>query len=233
MGDMPASPKQANCAIDNIAEPIHHGFLMVNFLDQIKKFEGYTDRAKWDYQQFTNGYGTKARFLGESINKEEAEIRFRDEISVAYDFVNRVAPQADAGTKAALTSLTFNAGTKWASSGLGAALRRGDIDGVRELFVQYDKAGGQRLEGLTRRRHVEASWIGQPGAVGILGNTSRDWAVVTTAAASPELAATPTKTLHPSLPEEREVSLHSTRIALAPVLLALSLHQDREDRNSA
>jgi hypothetical protein len=80
--------------------------------------------------------------------------------------VERHAPRVDEGTKAALTSLTFNAGETWVKSGLGEAVKRGDLDAVRSIFVQYNKAGGEVLPGLVSRRAVEALWIGNPELVG-------------------------------------------------------------------
>ena len=130
------------------------------YLSAIKSFEGFTPQAKWDYAQHSNGFGTKALYPGEAISPEEAERRFTAEIAVARDIVEKHAQGWDEGTKAALTSLTFNAGTRWISSGLGDAVRNGDIDGVRERFVQYSKAQGEVLPGLLKRRLAEVDWIG-------------------------------------------------------------------------
>jgi lysozyme len=140
------------------------------YLDAIKKFEGFAQRAEWDYAQHTNGYGTRALFPGEVIDRAEAERRFQIEIKEARAIVERNAPDADEGTKAALTSLTFNAGDKWTRSGLGEALRQGDTETARELFLQYNKAGGQALPGLVARRAAEAEWFGNPQA----GSTASD-----------------------------------------------------------
>lgn len=130
-------------------------------LDAIRKFEGFTPKADWDYAQFTNGYGTKAKYAGEVIDKAEADRRFQAEIAQARAIVEKHAPEAPEGTKAALTSLTFNAGDKWTSSGLGEAVRTGDTERARDLFLQYNKAGGEVLPGLVQRRIAEAAWIGQ------------------------------------------------------------------------
>lgn len=130
------------------------------YLEKIKTFEGFTPEAKPDYSQYSNGYGTRALYPGERIDRAEAERRFASEIARAREFVEQHVPSLDEGTKAALTSLTFNAGTRWASSGLGEAARHGDLDAVRERFVQYTKAGGKELPGLVTRRLAEATWIG-------------------------------------------------------------------------
>ena len=132
-----------------------------SYLDAIKQFEGYTAKARWDYAQNSNGYGTRARFAGEVIDRAEADRRFRDEIKKAADFVDKFAPGLDEGSKAALTSLTYNAGTAWTQSGLGKAVASGDLDTARSLFLQYNKAGGTVLDGLVQRRLQEVAWFGQ------------------------------------------------------------------------
>jgi lysozyme len=131
-----------------------------SYLNAIKAFEGFTPKAKWDYAQHSNGYGTKARHPGEVISTEEADRRFAAEIATARAIVEKHARGWDEGTKAALTSLTFNAGTRWISSGLGEAVRSGDITGVRERFLKYSTVQGESLPGLVKRRLAELAWIG-------------------------------------------------------------------------
>lgn len=136
---------------------------MSQFLEKMKEFEGYTPRAQWDYKQHTNGYGTRARFPGESIDREEAERRFQDETSKAGAFVDSLGVPMTEGQRAALVDLTFNAGTKWADSGLGQAVRGGDWGKASSLFTQYNKAGGATLPGLVSRRAEGASWMRDGG----------------------------------------------------------------------
>jgi GH24 family phage-related lysozyme (muramidase) len=130
------------------------------YLDSIKKFEGFAPQAQWDYAQHSNGFGTRALHAGEVIDRAEAERRFEAEIANARAVVERYAASADDGTKAALTSLTVNAGEKWTRDGLGDAVRRGDMETARSLFLEYNKAGGKVLAGLAARRAAEVEWIG-------------------------------------------------------------------------
>lgn len=134
-----------------------------DFDQTVKRWEGYVPRANWDYAQYTNGWGTRARYPGEVIGKDEAQRRYDDEIAKAHGAVTSFAPNLDAGTTKALTDLTFNAGTKWQSSGLGQAIRAGDLDKARSLYTQYVNAGGKPLPGLIERRQAGASWIGAGG----------------------------------------------------------------------
>jgi len=150
-------------------------------LDAIRQFEGFSARATWDYKQHTNGFGTRAKFPGEIIDRAEAERRFNADSEDARLAVSRFAPHLDQGTEAALTSLTFNAGTSWMRAGLGAAIKSGDFDTARSIFKMYTYAGGQSLRGLEARRQVEAQWFGQ-GASDAL--KSQDFGTVATQSAA-------------------------------------------------
>jgi lysozyme len=159
------------------------------YLQSIKHFEGYADKARWDYAQHTNGYGTRALYAGEVIDKDEADRRFKAAIQKAEDFVDKFAPNLDDGSKAALTSLTYNAGTTWSSSGLGQAVSSGDLDKARSLFVQYNKAGGSVIDGLVKRRLEEAAWFGQGTAAATATATAMSPAASALAIASSAAAS--------------------------------------------
>jgi lysozyme len=146
--------------------------LDAHYLNAIKQFEGYAAEARWDYAQNTNGYGTRAQFPGEVIDKAEADRRFKGAIQNAADFVDKFAPNLDEGIKAALTSLTYNAGTAWAQSGLGQAIESGDLEKAQSSFQQYNKAGGSVLDGLVQRRLQEVAWFGQGNSAGLNGAQS-------------------------------------------------------------
>lgn len=134
----------------------------------IKGFEGFRPKAYGDYKQTSVGYGTRATSPDEVISQEEAERRLATEVLNARRFVDEFAPDLDPGTRAALTSLTYNTGTDWQKAGLGNAVRAGNMPEARRLFLQYTKAGGQDLPGLIKRRQAEAEW-GFGGGSGIIG----------------------------------------------------------------
>lgn len=129
------------------------------YLDAIKKFEGYTPRASWDYRQHSVGYGTKARFPGEMIDQAEADRRFQSEMTAARDQVRGFGVPLQPSQEAALASLTYNAGPGWMNAGLGQAVKSGDWNDATKRFLQYNQAGGQVLPGLEKRRRQEASWL--------------------------------------------------------------------------
>jgi len=134
------------------------------YLDAIKGSEGYTPQAQWDYKQSSSGYGTKAQPGDENIPPDQLkaihEQRFSDEVGKAAAAVDSFAPNLPPGVRAALTSLTYNAGPAWQQSGLGQAVKSGDLDKAQQIFLQYNKAGGEVNPGLVARRQREAQWFG-------------------------------------------------------------------------
>lgn len=161
-----------------------------SYLDAIKKFEGFSAESRWDYAQNSNGYGTRARYAGEVIDKAEADRRFEGEINKAADFVDRFAPGLDDGSRAALTSLTYNAGTAWMQSGLGQAVSSGDMDKARTLFLQYHNAGGSAVDGLVQRRLQEVAWFGN--------GTANPQSASVVAASQPSAAVAPEGEISPA-----------------------------------
>jgi len=134
------------------------------YIDAIKGFEGYSPVAKWDYKQNSSGYGTRAQPGDANIPADQLkgvyEQRFQDEVGKAASSVDAFSPNLPPGVRAALTSLTYNAGPGWQQSGLGQAVKSGDYDKAREIFLQYNKAGGDVNPGLVARRQKEAAWFG-------------------------------------------------------------------------
>lgn len=133
---------------------------LVNF---IKKTEGLSLKAYWDYKQYSIGYGTKANSATEVITEPEALARLTVEIDKAEKLAEKVIPAgAPIGVKQALTDLTYNAGSGWEEAGLGTAVKASDWVAAKEHLLQYNHAGGVVNAGLTARREAEASWFDSP-----------------------------------------------------------------------
>jgi len=139
------------------------GTLDQHYLDAMKFFEGYRPHAYKDYGQVSSGYGTRAQRGDENIPRDKLEAvyekRFQDEVGKAAASVDTFSPNLPPGIRAALTSLTYNAGARWQKSGLGVAVKSGDYAKAREIFQQYNKAGGKVHSGLAWRRQQEAAWF--------------------------------------------------------------------------
>lgn len=133
------------------------------FSDAIKGFEGYAAQPTWDYKQYSAGYGTKVQPGDENIPQDQLkavhEQRYQAELEKAAAHVDAINPNLPPGARAALTSLTYNAGPGWANSGLGEMVKAGNLEGAAQRFLQYNKAGGEVLPGLVARRAKEAAWF--------------------------------------------------------------------------
>jgi GH24 family phage-related lysozyme (muramidase) len=136
------------------------------FTNFVKKTEGFEPKAKWDYAQYSSGYGTKAGYAGEPITREEADKRLQSELGKAGAAVDKINPNLDPGTKAALTDLAFNAGPG-ALSGIRGAIKSGDTAAIKQWLPEHFRtAGGKESKGLIARRAAEASWVGNKGLAG-------------------------------------------------------------------
>jgi lysozyme len=138
------------------------------YIGEIKKREGFSARPKWDYKQWSWGHGTRAPGPTGTITPEQADADLRREVGTAAGAVDRFKPGLPAGPRAALTSLTFNAGPGWQKSGLGNAVAAGDWNTAVNRFTQYNKVrspSGVLTEapGLTARRAGEAKWFANLG----------------------------------------------------------------------
>jgi len=129
-------------------------------LDLIKEFEGVRLRAYLDSVGVpTIGYGhTRGVKMGDTCTPEQADEWLREDIADAEDCVNfEVSVPLTQHEFDALCSFVFNLGCgNFRKSTLLRKLLDGDHDGACLEFRRWDRAGGQVLEGLTRRRYAEA-----------------------------------------------------------------------------
>jgi len=131
----------------------------VDELDLIRRFEGFTPRASWDYQQYSNGYGTKAAHPGEVIDQATANQRLSDEAGKVGSWVNQnVKVPLTPEQRAALVSFGYNTGTG-SLDNLLPDINSGNFDRVAGRMLSYNHAGGEVLPGLTTRRQAEASLL--------------------------------------------------------------------------
>lgn len=133
----------------------------------IASWEGFSARPYRDpVGVWTIGYGS-TRGVGPNtppITREQALARLKREVDEIYGAaVARVAKAVGLTLKQgefdALTSLVYNCGPGILDRGrtMGDALRSKNRRRIADAFLVYDKAGGVRLAGLTRRRRAERS----------------------------------------------------------------------------
>ena len=133
--------------------------------DYVLKTESFSPTAKWDYKQWSNGYGTKAKSKDEVIDEPTAMKRFKTHIDHNMTKVEAFVPnETPLGLIHALTSLSYNSGYRWMRAGLGKAVKKLDYDDIETRFKQYNKVTNKQgvleeSKGLTNRRIDEISWL--------------------------------------------------------------------------
>ncbi len=126
----------------------------------IKKFEGFEEKAyKCPAGVWTIGYGhTKDVMEGDFWSEAYAEHMLEVELEEYCEYINDlVEVELNQNQFDALVSWVYNLGpSNLKSSTLLKVLNEGDFDEVPRQIRRWNKAGGNVLEGLTRRREAEA-----------------------------------------------------------------------------
>ena len=140
-----------------------------SLIDFVKSFEGpFIPKAKWDYAQYTNGFGTKASYLGEPITVPEAERRLKVELQESINRVlSIVKVTLNNNQLAALASLDFNSGSIIKYKKMVAAINSSNFNEAANQFLDINKTTtGEVLPGLTKRRKAEAAlFLGKSSGV--------------------------------------------------------------------
>lgn len=125
----------------------------------IKEFEGCKLEAYQDIVGiWTIGYGhTRTARAGMKITKEQAEeLLLEDLKSCEATIYREVKVRLTRNQFSALVSFIFNLGSgAFQKSTLLKKLNTTDYSGAATEFLRWNKAGGQEVPGLTRRRQAE------------------------------------------------------------------------------
>ena len=129
-------------------------------IELLKHFEGCELKAYQDsVGVWTIGYGhTKGIYEGLEITQSEAEKMLVDELPEYEGYItDKVVPMLQQHEFDALVCWGYNLGpTNLSSSTMLKKLNAGEFKEVPFQMKRWDKAGGQPLLGLTRRRNAEA-----------------------------------------------------------------------------
>ena len=129
-------------------------------IELLKHFEGCELKAYQDsVGVWTIGYGhTKGIYEGLEITQGEAEKMLVDELPEYEGYItDKVVPMLQQHEFDALVCWVYNLGpTNLSSSTMLKKLNAGEFKEVPFQMKRWDKAGGQPLLGLTRRRNAEA-----------------------------------------------------------------------------
>jgi len=143
------------------------GAIRDKLFNVISKFEGYIAVPKWDYMQYSVGYGSgynwdakRPVLKTDIIDKATARRWLLAEAEDKYDFVmSKVKVPITNNQLLALASFTYNIGeTAFAKSDLLRFLNAGISKViVAKEFDRWVNAGGKLNEGLKGRRNAEKS----------------------------------------------------------------------------
>ena len=126
----------------------------------IKKFEGCKlDSYRCSANVATIGYGhTKGVSDGDSCTKDEADQMLAEDLEEFEGYVDKlVTVDLEQNQFDALVAWTFNLGpTNLKSSTMLRVLNEGKHENVPSEMKRWNKAGGETLEGLIRRREAES-----------------------------------------------------------------------------
>jgi len=129
-------------------------------IELLKHFEGCELKAYQDsVGVWTIGYGhTKGIYEGLEITQSEAEKMLVDELPEYEGYItDKIVPRLQQHEFDALVCWVYNLGpTNLSSSTMLKKLNAGEFKEVPFQMKRWDKAGGQPLLGLTRRRNAEA-----------------------------------------------------------------------------
>ena len=134
-----------------------------DIIDMIASFEGFRSTAYDDFGQLSIGYGTKATSKNQTMTEEEARKELTKQVMQARTIVLKAAEKHGYDWSEnqidALTSFTYNLG----QGNLNQLLENGTRgnEEISEMMLEYDKADGKTLGGLTKRRKTEADLFTQ------------------------------------------------------------------------
>ena len=130
-------------------------------IDLVKSFEGFKANAyKCPAGVWTIGYGTTENVEpGDIVTEEQAEAMLLEDLLEASAAIDQlVEPPVTQNQYDALTSFIYNVGREaFRNSTLLKLVNAGNLYGAGAQFLRWNKAGGQVLAGLSRRRAAEAA----------------------------------------------------------------------------
>lgn len=134
------------------------GALLERALEFMKPYEGFIPVSRWDYRQYSWGYGTRAPRGGLSISREQAKAEAIAYLADDLEWLQNtgIASKLNENQTIAVLSFMYNLGR---GAFDGSTLRRRIDEGryaeAANEFPKWNKAGGVVLPGLVTRRAAE------------------------------------------------------------------------------
>lgn len=142
-------------------------------IDLIKEFEGFRaspyvcpgGHNTIGYGSTRYSDGTKVKLSDPDITKEDATEMLKYQVARDYEecVIKNATKSNTQNQFDAMVSFTYNLGCgNFSSSTLLKKHLADDFDGAAKEFLRWNKAGGQVLAGLTRRRKAEKALYEKP-----------------------------------------------------------------------
>lgn len=145
-------PKKKHLPASSIQSP---DYISPNLLTVMKNLEQFHPTPYWDYKQYSIGYGTKALPKDKSISEKEAERRLikilKKHRMAVYNESRKWGYNWSPSQIDALTSFRYNIGSLSNLTNNGTRTNKQ----IAKKILEYNKAGGKVLNGLTKRRMIE------------------------------------------------------------------------------
>ena len=127
-------------------------------LKLIESFEGYMPRAVWDQwgKCWTVGYGeTEGVHQGSTMTRAQAEADLQKRLTREYEPAINALGALNQNQYDALCSFIWNLGPGAMKWDVGRLTRQRKFREAADAMLKYNRAGGQVLAGLSRRRRAE------------------------------------------------------------------------------
>ena len=117
--------------------------------------EGFSPVAYWDNSQWTNGYGTKAAYAKERVDKKEAEKRLVADLQKRISYIKKLAPNLNNNEYSALASFCYNVGLSACTKSV-KLVHEGKKPAASWVMRKYTNNGNK---GLVERRKSEVALL--------------------------------------------------------------------------
>ena len=124
-------------------------------LEFIIKQEGFHQICIDEGSQFTNGYGTKAKYEGEVIDRQEALKRLEIYYLKKLKYTKKTYPNFTESQARVVTAVFFNLGSASKKPNLHKALIKSSLPKIKEHLITCIGKNPKYKKGLTNRRKRE------------------------------------------------------------------------------
>ena len=152
-----ASAKQSDMLEDFSVPTVEPDSTSTSLVNLVVGFEGFSETPYGDYKQQSIGHGSKASGEDQVVTPAQAKIMLSKDLSSAKksveDLQDKYGYKFTKNQIDALTSFTQNLGRSRLNQLMDGGKR--NTQEISKMMLEYNKAGGKKLDGLVARRLAE------------------------------------------------------------------------------